>query len=98
MMLIVAFVTAHLGLILGAITGAAGVIWGAFRHQQANAAISGAQATVASAKQAQAEAQAAAQAHAAQALTNADQAQADAAKVPDADLDSQLDQVGGLRK
>lgn len=36
MTLIIAFIVAHIGAILGGVAGLGGVVFGAFRHQQAN--------------------------------------------------------------
>lgn len=98
MTIIVAFIVGHIGAILGAIMGAGGLAFGAFRHQQAKAATSQAQAAIAKVGEQQAQSEAQAQAYAAQAVDNKQQAAQDAAKVPNDQLDSVLDQMGGLRK
>jgi membrane protein involved in colicin uptake len=98
MTIILAFITAHLGAILGAALGAGGFIFGAFRHQQAKAATSNAQAVIAQSKASDAQANADAQAHADQAVVNKQQATEEAAQVPVSDLDAELDKEGGLRK
>lgn len=98
MTIIIAFITAHIGAILGLFAGAGGLAFGAFRHQQAKAATSDAAAKVAQVQQQSAQANADAQAHADQAVVNKQQAAEEAAQVPVSDLDAELDKEGGLRK
>lgn len=91
-------IAAHLGLLTGLITGAAGIIFGLFRHQQAKAATSAANATVAQVQATQANSQAAAATHAEQDIQNAQASTTSVAQVADADLDAQLKAEGGLTK
>lgn len=96
--MIAALITEHLGTLLSAIVALAGVLFGAFRHQQARAATAQASAVIAQAKEAQASALAAAEARNAQTAANALAARESAAQVPDAQLDQALKDAGGLRK
>ena len=105
MTLIVSFLVAHLGAIIGLLVGASGVVFGMFRHQQANAATDKAAATVAQAQQqvavtgqqvAQQNAQAA-QAQT-QAVENAAEAEHAAGMATASTIDQQLAQLGVLRK
>jgi hypothetical protein len=96
--LLVTFITAHLGAFLGLLTGGAGVLFGLFRHQQAKAATAKASAVVAKAQASVANSNAAAALAGQQDAANASQAQQQAAAIPDANLDAELQQLGALRK
>lgn len=97
MSLIVAFLVAHIGTILGGLVGAGGVIFGMFRHQQAKAATAAAGEQVAQANQkvadnqnAEAQANAAAAQAGAKAVSGASNAQSDVDALPDGGAASQL--------
>lgn len=98
MTLIVAFIVAHLGAIIGATLGLGGVLFGAFRHQQAKAATSNAAAVVAKSNAAVAAGNAAASEAGQTATANRVAADQQAAAVPDSALDAELAQLGALRK
>lgn len=98
MTLIVSFLFAHLGAVLGLLAGAGGVLFGAFRHQQAKAATAKASAVVAKVQASVATGNAVAALAGQQAAANAAQAQQQAAAIPDANLDAELQQLGALRK
>ncbi|KWO06071.1 hypothetical protein WM26_31205 [Burkholderia cepacia] len=98
MTLIVSFLVAHLGAILGMLIGAGGVIWGAFRHQQAKADVAAAHEQVAQDKATVDAGNAAAAQAGQQAAVAAADAQQQAAATPDSDLDARLADIGALRK
>lgn len=98
MTLIVSFLVAHLGAIVGTLIGAGGVLWGMFRHQQAKTATATAAAQVAQADARVDASNAAAAQVGQQAAAAAAGAQQQAAAVPNSDLDAQLGQIGALRK
>ncbi|TDV06076.1 hypothetical protein [Paraburkholderia caballeronis] len=83
--LIITFITAHLGVLLGLLTGAGGVLFGLFRHQQAKTATAQAAQVKAEAQQ-----QVAAQ-QVAETQANADAQKAgSAAAVVRTDIDNQV--------
>ncbi|WP_245641413.1 hypothetical protein [Paraburkholderia bannensis] len=97
MTLIVGFLVAHMGAILGGLMGASGVIFGMFRHQQAKAATAAAGEQVAQANQkvadnqnAEAQANAAAAQAGAKAVSGASNAQSDVDALPDGGAASEL--------
>jgi hypothetical protein len=97
MTLIISFLIAHAGALLGTLFGAGGLAFGLFRHQQASKVEAKASATVA-AKQSQVDqANAAASAAGEQAVVNREQADQQAAAVPREDIDAQLAAIGALR-
>jgi len=91
------FIAAHFATILALGSGALGILFGLFRHQQAKAATAQAQAAIAKVGEQQATAEAAAQAHAAQAVENATEAKADVGKLDSDQVNAQLKDLGGLR-
>lgn len=98
MTLIVAFLVSHLGLIIGAVVGGAGVVFGAFRHQQAKAATATAAATVATSAAQVAQGNAAVAEATTDAVANQASAATAAAAIPDAQLDAAGEALGILRK
>lgn len=99
------FLTGLWPLIGGGVMALLGIAFGLFKHQQAKAATSDAEAVksqaekqVAQIQQEAADQNAAAAQHQAEAVQVKEAAQADAAKIPTADLDAELDKLGGLRK
>ncbi|WP_412021550.1 hypothetical protein [Burkholderia cepacia] len=98
MTLIVSFLVAHLGAILGLLAGASGVLFGMFRHQQAKTATAKAAAQVAQADAWVAAGNAAAAQAGQQAVVAAAAAQQQAAVTPDSDIDARLADIGALRK
>lgn len=98
MTLILGFLTAHLGALIGVVVGASGLVFGAFRHQQANAATAAAAASVARSAASVSDANAAASAAGQAAAENRVQADAAAAALPASDLNSELAKLGALRK
>ena len=69
--IILDFITAHMGTLLGLLAAGLGCVFGAVRHQQAKAATAQASAVIAQAKEAQAQAQAAASSRQAEVASNA---------------------------
>lgn len=98
MTLIVAFLTAHIGAIIGGILGAGGVIFGMFRHQQAKTAIAQAAGTVAQNNSAINQGNAAASAAGEKAVVNRAKADAEAQATAREDIDAQLAAIGAQRK
>jgi hypothetical protein len=96
--LLVTFFAAHAAAIFGLLVGAGGVLFGAFRHQQARTATAKASAAVAQAKATVSAGNAAAEAAGQSAAANRVTADQQAAAIPDAGLDAELSQLGALRK
>jgi hypothetical protein len=96
--LLVTFIVAHIGVILGGLVGAGGLLFGLFSHKSAQATKAVAAASVAQVK----EQVAAGNAEAAQTgqtdAANMLAANQQAASTPDAGLDAELNQLGALRK
>jgi hypothetical protein len=80
------------------IAAAAGILFGMFRHQQAKAATAKAAASVAQAQVSVAQGNAAAALAGQRDVANKAEADQQAAAIPDANLDAQLQQLGALRK
>ncbi|QBQ99264.1 hypothetical protein [Paraburkholderia pallida] len=98
MTLIVSFLVAHLTAIIPWVIGGAGVLFGVFRHQQAKTATAKAAATVAKAQASVAQGNAVTALAGQQDASNAAQAQQQAAAIPDANLDAELQKLSALRK
>ncbi|NIE67484.1 hypothetical protein [Burkholderia sp. Ax-1719] len=97
MTIIATFLAAHLAAIIPWLIGGAGVLFGLFRHQQAKTATAKAAATVAQAQASVATSNATAAIAGQQAVANAEQASQQAAAIPDANLDAELQKLGALR-
>ncbi|MBB2928403.1 hypothetical protein [Paraburkholderia silvatlantica] len=98
MTIIATFLAAHLAAIIPWLIGAGGVLFGVLRHQQAKTATAKAAATVAQAQASVAQGDAAAALAGQQDAANKAAADQQAAAIPDANLDAQLNQLGALRK
>jgi hypothetical protein len=96
--LIVSFLVAHAGALLGLMAGAGGVLFGMFSHKSAQATKEKAAATVARAQATVQAGNAAAALTGEQDAANMTAATQQAAATPDANLDAQLQQLGALRK
>ncbi|MFM0300024.1 hypothetical protein PQQ99_07840 [Paraburkholderia sediminicola] len=98
MTLLVTFIVAHLGVIISGAFGLGGILFGAFRHQQAKTATAKASAVVAQAKATVTAGDAAAAQAGQTAAANRVAANQQAAAIPDAGLNAELAQLGALRK
>lgn len=98
MTLIATFLAAHFTVIIAWLISAGAVVFGLFRHQQARTATAKAAATVAQVQASVATSNATAALAGQQAAANAEQASQQAAAIPDANLDAELNKLGALRK
>jgi hypothetical protein len=98
MTLIITFLVAHIGAILGGLLGAGGVIFGMFRHQEAAKVEAKAASTVAQNNSAIDQGNAAASAAGEKAVVNRSKADAEAQATAREDIDAQLAAIGAQRK
>ncbi|OTP79509.1 hypothetical protein [Caballeronia sordidicola] len=96
--LIITFLVAHIGAILGGLVGAGGIVFGLFHKKQADVVKAQAASTVAQNNSAINQGNAAASAAGEQAVVNRAKADAEAQATPREDIDAQLAAIGAQRK
>lgn len=98
MTIIATFLVAHLAAIIPWLLSGGALVFAAFSHLRARTATAKASAAVAQAQASVATSNATAAIAGQQAQANAEQASQQAAAIPDANLDAELQQLGALRK